>query len=79
MKRKDASSVVVAVTLALILWQLLPALTGHLANKISGLNDVTGDWKAVYLMPVVAALLQVILLEIVIRLYVAAAAFWKSK
>ncbi|HSW37643.1 MAG TPA: hypothetical protein VLG37_04730 [Candidatus Saccharimonadales bacterium] len=72
LKRRDAASVIVAVVVALILVQLLSATTGELANKISGLkqNRYPGmDWKTTYLLPVVSAVLQLVVLELVAWVY----------
>jgi len=72
LKRKDASSVVVAVVIGLILAQLLPALTGRLASVLSGVDVAVGaGWQDQYLQPVVSAVLQLALLEIILWLYTA--------
>lgn len=78
MKRKDASSVVVAILLAMMLSQLLMFVTGELSAKISGLNNedggfyygAGGDWKVTYLQPFVSVLLQLLALEVLLRLVV---------
>ncbi len=71
LKRKDASSVVVAIALALIAYQMLPALTGDLAAYLSGLEtDTVTQWRESVVFPLVNGLLQVILLEAIIRLVV---------
>jgi hypothetical protein len=77
LKRKDASSIVVAVVIGLIIVNLLPHLTGELANNISGAPDgqtFTGNfpgaaWEATYLQPVVWAALQLIALEVLSWIY----------
>lgn len=87
LKRKDASSVIVAVVLAMIIIQLLPALTGRLAVNITGVEEGQtfsgsfpgADWKAVYLMPTVWAALQVLALEVLVWLYVLAHGAIKKK
>lgn len=84
LKRKDASSVVVAIVLGLILLTLLSSVTGELAAKISGTTDLGGfaagpSWKITYLQPTVAAALQVIALEVLGWLYVYAKGIVKSK
>lgn len=79
LKRKDAASVVVAVIVAMIIWQALPTLTGELAEMISGLDNGQSvsyvypgaGWQGQYLHPVVSAVLQLVLLDVLIRLYVA--------
>lgn len=79
LKRRDASSVVVAIVIGWIIAQMLPALTAELAGTISGATDGQyvlytapgADWQTQYLYPVVQALLQLVLLEIVLWLYTA--------
>lgn len=72
LKRRDSSSLIVAIVLALIVAQSLPLITGELAGVISGaekghyfggLGSEAG-WQAGYLYHVVWALLQIVLLEI---------------
>lgn len=73
LKRKDAASVLIAVVLALIIFQPLPDLVAELSATLSGTDDVLpeADWRERYLQPVVSALLQIVLLEVVVRLFVA--------
>jgi membrane-anchored glycerophosphoryl diester phosphodiesterase (GDPDase) len=75
MKRKDASSVFVAVVLAFIIMQLLSQLTMPLANLItsgSGTPYYTQNADAVgsYLHPLAWAVLQIALFEVLGMLYV---------
>lgn len=77
LKRKDASSVIVAVVVALMISQLLPIVTAELTNWITGVNEggfsraIPGaDWKTQYLNPVVSLLVQLVALELLVRLYV---------
>lgn len=85
LKRRDASSVVVAIVIGWIVAQMLPALTAKLAGDVSGVSDgqyiayaVPGaDWQAQYLYPVVHALLQLVLLEIVLWVWTALVAAFK--
>ncbi len=87
LKRKDASSVVIAVLIAMILTQPLGEVTSHLAGTISNLNDGQyisfsmpgAGWKGEYLYPVVWVVLQLVLLEILAWLYTWAAASMKKK
>ncbi len=80
LKRKDASSVIVAVVIAMMLAQALTTLTMGLATKLSGLDDgasfggtlAEDSWKVSYLLPVVTVLLQLAALELVVWLYSAA-------
>lgn len=77
LKRKDAASVIVAIVVAMMLVQLLPIITAELTNWITGVNEggfsyaiPDADWKTQYLNPVVAVLVQLVALEIIVRLYV---------
>ncbi len=68
LKRKDAASVVVAIVLALILGSVLPALTHDLATYLSGIETFGGAaWRENVVRPIINSLLQVILLEAVLR------------
>jgi hypothetical protein len=87
LKRRDASSVIVAIVVAMIATQLLPSLSSNLAGKIAGLHDGQyaayafpgAGWKGSYLFPIVNALLQLIILELIIQLYGIFAAASKKK
>jgi len=81
MKRKDASSIVIAIWLAMSLMQLTTMPTYRLTNWLSGVgahNWMGGmyggtpgpDWRSEYLSPVISFLVQVIVLEVLIRLFV---------
>lgn len=78
LKRRDASSVVVAILLAMILEQPLVSVTGRLASWISdlhsnqgyGFGGFGGGWKQEYLFPIVWALVQIIILEVLGWIYV---------
>lgn len=77
LKRKDGSSVVVAVVIAMIIGQLLPAMTGSWANTLSGAEDGQtftsaypgANWQTHYLQPIVWAILQLLLLEVLVWFY----------
>ena len=77
LKRKDASSVVVAVVIALIVSQMLPALTAELSGWVLGLKEgeyisfvaPSADWITQYAHPVVYAALQLLLLEVILWLW----------
>jgi hypothetical protein len=87
LKRKDASSVMLAVLVALIIWQPLAQETAKPAAKILGLNNNQylsyappgGDWKSMYLYPVVSVILQLIVLEVLGWLWVLTAGLSKKK
>ncbi len=79
LKRKDASSVIVAIWLAFLLQQALYLPTFHLVDMISGIGDShyqgmygagSPGWRNEYLNPIVTVLLNIIVIEILIRLFV---------
>jgi hypothetical protein len=83
LKRKDASSVIVAVVIALIILQTLQGVTLRWSNWLSGLNygqPTNGSgWKQEYLQPVVTAILQLLVLEVILWVCVWAGALMKKK
>lgn len=87
LKRKDGSSVIVAVVVAFILAQMLPGLTGSLANTLSGAEDgqtfsaaIPGaTWQSQYLQPIVWAVLQLLLLEVIAWLVIFISSMMKKK
>jgi hypothetical protein len=84
LKRKDASSVMIAVVLALIISSYLPSVLFELTNKLSGIDDSTygapvGDWKTIYLQPTILLLLQVVLLELFARVFIFLRSAWISQ
>ena len=87
LKRKDGASIVVAVIVAMIIGQVLPTLTSGLANSISGATEGQtfssaypgANWQTRYLQPVVWALLQLVLLELLVWLYGSAKDSMKKK
>ena len=80
LKRKDASSVLVAILLAMIISQPLSMLTGKPAAIISGLGNNPGyyyygpggKWQSQYLFPVVWPLVQIAALEVLAWIYLLA-------
>ena len=80
LKRKDASSVLVAALVALLVWQPLVQITAQPAGKLLGLKDNQyvsyigpgSGWKVQYLYPVVQVILELIVLEILGWIYVLA-------
>ena len=73
LKRKDGASLVVGIVVALILSTLVSGITADVAGRIAGL-DGSGSgpgWQSLYFHPIVWALLQLVVLELLIRLYVA--------
>lgn len=72
LKRKDAASVVVAVVLAMIISPALSILTHDVASQLSGSESFAGGgWQSTYVYPIINAVLQIILLEVFILIYVA--------
>ncbi len=77
LKRKDAASVVIAIWLAMQLMQLTTTPTSRLIGKITGLGDsgyqsyggYGGGWRNEYLYPFVSFVVQLIALEILIRVF----------
>ena len=78
LKRKDASSIAVAVAIAWFFVMWAPTMVGKLSGILSGVEDnqyysysVPGsDWKVAYLQPTIMFLLELVLLEVAIRLVV---------
>ena len=67
LKRRDASSVVVAVVVGFVLYQLVSTVTPRWASWLSNTNKSaygSVDWKAEYLYPVVMAVLELLILEV---------------
>jgi hypothetical protein len=86
LKRKDASSVLVAILLAMIVQQPLFMLTGKPASIISGLHGnggmyygPGGGWQTQYLYPIVWVIVQILVLEILGWVYVLGKASMKRK
>jgi hypothetical protein len=74
MKRRDAASVLVAIVLAMAVNQFLMMVSGDLTGRIVGESEGFygggSDWKDAYLYPAVWMLLQVVALEVLLRLVV---------
>ena len=78
LKRKDAFSVIVAVLLAMIISQPLTSTTIPLTNTLTakhgnglyGTGYYGNGWTNEYLFPIVWALLQILVLEILGWVYV---------
>ncbi|HVW22970.1 MAG TPA: hypothetical protein VHB51_00580 [Candidatus Saccharimonadales bacterium] len=69
LKRKDASSVVVAVSLGIIVANAVQAWADAPANWLSGIDSTNGGWRNGFWQPLFALVVGVIVLEIVIRVY----------
>jgi H+/gluconate symporter-like permease len=73
LKRRDGASVVVAIVLALIVSTMLTSMVNDLSQRLINNNRYNAgtDWfKDNYITPVVAALLAILILEILCWLYV---------
>lgn len=87
LKRKDAASVVVAVIIATIVAPMLATLTSKLSGSLSGVGSdeyvmyslPEASFNAQYVQPVVSVLLQLLLLELLLWLYVTVMASAKKK
>lgn len=69
LKRKDASSVVVAVVLALIVNNAVGSWSDRPADWLSGQQSAGGGWNAGLWRPLITLVVELIILEIVIRVY----------
>ena len=76
LKRKDGSSVVVAVVLAFLLLTLLTSWSVELTSNISdtsglfGSNGYGGGWKNTYLNPAISTGVQIVILEALLWVWV---------
>jgi hypothetical protein len=80
MKRKDASSVLVAIILATIIGGMLMWMANDISFRISDMTGSGGDeysafgpngnWRMVYLQPFISAVVQILMLEILARIYI---------
>lgn len=78
LKRKDASSVVIAVIMAMVLLQVVQTIPAKWAGWLSGLNDGqyvsytsgTTGWKGQYLYPIIYAVLELLVLEVLGWVYI---------
>lgn len=71
MQRKDAASLVVAVAAGLAVFSFLSTFTAHLTSLLSGGEGDYGFADS-YWRPVVALVLQLVLLELLARVVIAA-------
>lgn len=72
LKRNDAASVVVAIVLAMMVWQFLAAITMPLAAKVVETNPQIisgGGFATEYGMPIVSFILGVAALELFLLLF----------
>ncbi|HZP55277.1 MAG TPA: hypothetical protein VFB03_00705 [Candidatus Saccharimonadales bacterium] len=87
LKRKDASSVLVAIILAMIIQQPIVSMTGKPASIISGLSGPQygfnygpgSGWQGEYLFPIVWALLEIVVLEVLVWIFIFLAMPFKKR
>jgi hypothetical protein len=81
LKRRDASSIVVAILVAMIVFNLLLSVTAPWANQVLGLsNNSPGlGWENQYLAPALAAFFQLLVLEVLGWLWVWSVGFAKKR
>lgn len=75
LKRRDASSIIVAIVAALVIANTLQVLTAPLAEMLSGLGERGSElgeggssFQADYLYPVISMVVQFLALELLARL-----------
>lgn len=87
LKRKDAASVVVAVIIATVVAPMLASLTSKLSGTLSGVGSdeyvmyslPEASFNAQYVQPIVSVVLQLVVLELLLWLYVTVMASMKKK
>lgn len=79
LKRKDAASVILAIWTAMQLMQLTAVPTSRLVGKLTGIGDSSfqyyggygvSSWRNEYLSPFISFIVQVVALEVLIRVFV---------
>jgi len=74
LKRKDGAALVVGISVGLVVSQFITVITQDLTTRVTNMG-ITGPigqgWRSAYFMPIVTAVLQLLALEILIRVYVA--------
>lgn len=81
LKRKDASSLVVGVVVAMFVLQFVTQVTLELSSRLAlwqwskttegGASFYpSGGWRTTYLQPLVALLVQLVALEVLVRVYI---------
>jgi hypothetical protein len=81
LKRKDASSIIVAIVIGSVLLQFVETITNRWATKLAHVNygPQYFHWKEDYLLPVVWFVLELIVLEVLCWLYVGLTGSMKKK
>ncbi len=71
LERRDGASLVVGVVLGIFVATAVAAFSDRIGRVLSGLgNHSNSDWKANYLFPVVLFLVELVILEIGVRLFI---------
>lgn len=70
LKRKDAASVLVAIVLALIVSGAVESWSARPAEWLSGVSSAGGGWRAGVWEPLLRLIVELIVLEIVVRVYI---------
>ncbi len=71
LKRKDASSVVVAIVLGLLVNGAVQSWSDRPAAWLSGQSSMGDGWNAGLWRPLVTLVVELVVLELVIRVYAA--------
>ncbi|MEO6761216.1 MAG: hypothetical protein ABI220_02450 [Candidatus Saccharimonadales bacterium] len=79
LKRKDAASVVVAVVLGLLVFGAVQAWASRPADWLSGQDSAGSGWNEGFWRPLVTLVIELIVLEIVLRIYAALAGTQNKK
>ena len=79
LKRKDASSVVTAIVIGMAAWIFVSSFGAPISSWLLGQNTNTHGFKDAFITPIVVLLVQLIIFELVTRLYVAVAPASKKK
>lgn len=81
LKRKDASSVILAIVMGSVVLQFLESITNKWAIKIAHVNygPIAYHWKEDLLLPAVWLVLELVALEVLCWLWVGGAAMLRKK
>lgn len=79
LKRGDGASVVVAIVLAFIIANVLTVVTTDLAAYLSGIDASSTQWRANVVMPLIGSVLQLIVLEALLRVIVFVRPYFVAK
>lgn len=79
LKRRDASSVIVAVVLALIVENAVSAFAHGPARWLAGVEGTTTTFRDGFWYPLVLLVIEILIFELVTRVYVALDAYTRKK